>query len=774
MSAEKPDTNTRSSDARSDVIRNTLGLLPMVALSAALTAPAYAQGTDSQSNNLVLDEIRIQGETGGYKRDRVQSNKATAPLLNTPRTVTVIPREVIEEQGATDLTEVLRNTPGITFDAGENGFSTSTNNFKLRGFDGSGNIFIDGARDSGSYSRDIFNIEQVEVVKGPAAENGRGGAGGYVNMATKTPTTRNFINGSADLKFDDYGTEMFKRATVDANQVFGPVALRLNGMIEGGGLMGRDTARARAWGIAPSIAYGLGTDFRATLAYEHLTRRDRPDWGVPGVMAKGMVNHNPVAAQADRDSFFGLKSDFDRIRADSVLAKVEYDINSAVTISNQTRWSQIDHNARYTVPTGYTPATRLVGTQTQFYGREGKSLTNQTNVAANFTTGSVRHSLAAGVEFSHETSNALRFGTANGGDTPIFNPNPNRIAGPNGAPTQNADIRVNTVAAYLYDTIHLTDQLLVSGGLRAERYSVKMGSTVLATGRPATSQNGVDDSYNTLGGSLGLAYKPTPDGTLYVSYALSHTPPNSYLSNPDISRTGDNAFPGFVAGAKPVRIHNYEAGVKWDVINGGLQLGAALFRTEKHRAPITGRDAGETADTLKGYGKQIVQGVELSVAGKVTSAWSVFGGLSVMDSERKHSAYLDQVRRNANPADYGAVLRTSGDELAFTPKLTANLWSTYDLTEQFTVGAGVQYVGKSWLGRPDDANRIIPNGRFGKLPSYFLANAMASYDITENAKIRVNVDNIFNKKYVVSSNWAGSRVALGAARTYTVGANIKF
>ena len=150
---------------KSEAVRNTLGLLPMIALSAALTAPAEAQ-----QNGVVLDEITVLGGAGGngtgtgYKRERLQSKKATAKLADTPKTVTVVPEEVIREQGARNLTEVLRNTPGITFDAGENGFATSTNNFKMRGFDGSGNVFIDGARDSGSYARDTFNLEQVEVV----------------------------------------------------------------------------------------------------------------------------------------------------------------------------------------------------------------------------------------------------------------------------------------------------------------------------------------------------------------------------------------------------------------------------------------------------------------------------------------------------------------------------------------------------------------------------------------------------------------------------------
>src|SRR5690606_475867 len=136
-------------------------------------------------------------------RREPSSPKATAPLLDTPQTISVIPREVFQEQGARNLTDILRNTPGISFNAGENGFGSNTNDFSLRGFSTSGNIFVDGVRDSGNFARDAFNLEQVEVVKGPAADNGRGGAGGYVNLETKTPKAENFVGGSVGVGFED-------------------------------------------------------------------------------------------------------------------------------------------------------------------------------------------------------------------------------------------------------------------------------------------------------------------------------------------------------------------------------------------------------------------------------------------------------------------------------------------------------------------------------------------------------------------------------------------
>lgn len=766
------EANSRSAKSGgSTSVRTTLGLLPMIALSTTLAEPAFAQSTGEAAGTTQLERINVFGGQGSntgasYKADRVTSKKATAPLVDTPQTVTVINQDFIEERAATDLTEVLKNTPGISFNAGENGFATSTNNFQLRGFDSSGSVYEDGFRDSGSFKRDTFNTEAVEVVKGAAADNGRGGPGGYVNMATKTPLLEDFIKAAAGISVSDKGGDPLYRASADVNQRFGEtMAVRLNAMWENGGVMGREIAENSAWGFAPSIAFGLGTDFRAILSYEHYERDDRPDWGVPGATVPGLKTYNPVTAGVGRDTFYGLNSDFDDTKRDAFLALFEYDINDHVTITNQTKLSRTDRTARYTIPTGFT-APSTVTSQTQFYDRRNSFAGNQTNLAAEFETGALKHHLSAGLEFSWEGSDANRYGTVNPGDTDLFVPDPSRDPGAPFNSTQANSIGVKTAAAYVYDTIEFNDRWLLSGGLRAEHYNVRLDDS--------TGSSTFTDSQFTLGGKIGLVYKPTRDGSVYASYGVSHLPPGSYLSNPDISRTGDNAFPGYVPGAKPIYSRNYEVGVKWEFLGGRLAASAAAFRTEKHNVAWTGRDVGETVTTLKGYGQQIVQGIELGIAGDITDRWSVFGGLNINDSWRKHSAYLDDVRRRANPADYGTYTSTNGDKLAFTPAVTASLWTTYQVTEKLTLGGGFQYVGSSYLGRPDDALRVIPNGQFGKLPSYFLVNLMASYDINDKVKLRFNVDNVFDEKYAVATNWNGSRATLGTPRTFRFGTSFNF
>jgi catecholate siderophore receptor len=708
---------------------------------------------------------------GQYNAEYSTSNKITGPLLDTPQTVTVIPGTIIAERGATNLTQALRNTPGITFDAGENGFSTSTNNFKLRGFDTSGSIFVDGVRNSGSFARDMFNVEQVEVVKGAAADNGRGAAAGYINIITKTPTTENFVRGESSLAFDDYGTDPFFRSTVDINQRVGTVAVRMNGMYEDGGVMGRDIAEFNAYGLAPSIAFGLGTDTRAIFSYERLERNDLPDWGVPGATIRGLSTYNPVTAGASRDSFYGLRSDYDDLVSDRVMARFGHDLSASFTLSNQTVWEQTSRDSRYTVPTGIAvgPPVTVIG-QRQFYDRVNELWSNQTNLAGTFIVGGYKHTISTGVEYTNETSGANQFPTQNPGNTSLFDPDPDRYNAPSPSRNGRNDVEIDTIAAYFYDTIQLTRQLELVGGLRVEHYNYEIGSKVYPGGTSGTF-DGLDGSETTLGGKIGLVYKPVQDGTLYASYGTSAVPPGSYLSNPDISRAGDDALPGFAPEADPVTVDNYEVGVKWDWFGGKLATTAAAFRTVKNDVPHKTR----LSDTVF-YEEQVVQGIELGIAGNLTERLKVFGGLLWLDSERTNSAAFNAEACLDRPGDYGndCTQTTNGDELAFTPNFSATLWATYDVTDEFTLGGGVQYTGESWLGRPDDAFRVIKNGVPGKLPDYFLVNLMASYDLTDNVALQFNVDNVFDEDYAISTNWGGSRATLGAPRTYRIGTSFDF
>ena len=763
--------------------------LAIALLAAIATAPLHAAGTaEGDATDKTFDPIEVIGEAP----TRASSPKLTAPLLDTPQTISVIPADVFNAQGAQTLTDVLRNTPGISFNAGENGFSTDNNNFSLRGFDTSGSVFVDGVRDSGNYPRDVFNLEQVEVAKGPAADNGRGGLGGYVNLVTKTPQLGYFARGTASLGTDRSDADNRLRGTIDLNQQIGEhSALRLNVMGTDGGIAGREHAERDAFGIAPSLAFGLGTGTRLVLAAQFMSQSGRPDWGVPGAFIEDTVNFNADAARADHDNFYGLASDYDDNDTTSLLARIEHDFAPGVTLSNQTRWSSTTRDAGYTVPTGYVAASQTVTTQTQFFQRENTGLSNLTNLGASFATGALAHTLSAGLEFSREESESDRFATPNRPATSVFDPDPARAAFAKPTPTQTSRVRIDTVAAYVYDTIEFSERWQLTGGLRAERYEVEIDSR-LANGS-AQGPDGYQVSDTTLGGKLGLVFKPVEHGTLYAAVNLSALPPGNFLSNPDISREGNNTFPGLVGqnneSAKTQRAVSHELGLKWAFLDERLTTTAAIFNTERRSTAFTGKEPGvaSSPEVLRGYGKQVVRGIELGAVGRVTDAWTVFAGAVFLDSEREIGEYLDHARCTATPTDYraGATVANcaaivasgggvDGDELAFTPRRSASLWTTYDFGNGFTLGGGVQYAGDAWAGRPDDADRLIPNGRWGTLPGHTVGNLMAAYAFNDRFTLRLNIDNVTDETYASSGNWAMSRVFLGPPRSFLLSADVRF
>jgi len=747
-----------------------------VTAAAAFGAPAMAEevGADDQAAPITVIGERPRGERSDPRSPTV--------LLDTPQSVQVITSELFQEQGARNLTDILRNTPGITFNAGENGFSTGLANFSLRGFDASGNIFVDGARDSGSFSRDSFNIEQVEVVKGPTGDNGRGAAGGYVNIVTKTPNAEASYRASASYGFDEYNSDDRARVTLDLNQPVSPsAAARLNILWEDGGVPGREIAGRSSFGFAPSIAFGLGGPTRFVLAYQFVEQQDTPDWGVPASLIDGMLRYDSsLDADALRDRYYGLVGDYDDTQSSVALARFERTLSPNLEFSTQVRWSSTERDSVFgailTVPTAGT----TVSGQRQAYYRESDGLTSTTNLSARFSTGALRHNLAVGVEFSNEESHALRFNTP-ASNFDLINPDPYR------APVfpvaqQSSDVAVETAAIYLYDTIDLSPQWQIVGGVRVEDYKISLNSRD-AAGLPISGDD-YEASETLVNARLGLVYKPAEDISLYATAGVSSLPPGNFLSGSDISRTGDNAFPGFSTGlnspdADVQESVNYEIGGKWE-FNDRLLASVALFRTERQNVAISGREYDASVPPvllparIMGYGEQIVQGVELSLSGQITEQWSIFAGALFMESERSHSAALDLARCRANPADYGAANAaacdathaTNGDALAFTPEVSASLWTTYQTTFGLTLGGGVRYVGESYAGRPDDAERMIPNGTYGELPDYFVIDAVVSYALNDNIDLRLNIDNVTDELYAVSTNWPAQRALIGPSRSF--------
>ncbi|HSC79712.1 MAG TPA: TonB-dependent receptor plug domain-containing protein, partial [Chitinolyticbacter sp.] len=313
--------------------------------AATLLALAVPGAAFAAESTLPTVTVSAPAEPAEYKVDRASSPKFTEPLVNTTQTISVIPEQLFKEQGATTLTEALRNSPGVsTFFLGENGNTTTGDAIYMRGFDSSSSIFVDGVRDLGSISRDTFNVSSVEVTKGPAGTDyGRSAPTGAINLVTKRASQEDANAASLAVGKD------YLRATADLNRAFTAVegaALRVNVMGQKDGIEARDEVENNRWGVAGSLAYGLGSPTRAYFDVLHIEQNNVPDGGVPTIGLPGYSSPDPArpfisdAARVNSENFYGTTSDFDDVRADMVTLALEHDLSAQATLRNTTRWGK--------------------------------------------------------------------------------------------------------------------------------------------------------------------------------------------------------------------------------------------------------------------------------------------------------------------------------------------------------------------------------------------------------------------------------------------------
>jgi catecholate siderophore receptor len=753
------------------------------AIGVAITAGSAgqmvfaAEKTDSKaaSNAIALDATAITGEaqdSTSYQVEKASSPKYTAPLVDTPRSVTVIPQQVLKDTGALNMQDALRTVPGITFGAGEGGNPQGDRPF-IRGFDAQGDTYLDGVRDTGSQSREIFAVENIEVSKGPnSAIGGRGAAGGSINLVSKKAHLGNSFDGGFT-----WGSDQTQRYTLDGNYQFSDTAAgRLNLMSHESNVAGRDKVDYDRWGIAPSLAFGLGTDTRVNLDYYHLESNDTPDSGVPytiptgGSAARTKSNPDKPYAGGDHSNFYGLDRDFRKGRTDTATFAIEHDLSDSLTIKNTLRHGSSMQDYILTQPDDSKgnvnngslwrrANTRVSNTETT---------TNQTDLFGNFYVAGFKNSFSTGVEYTREESQKSSYnvntdttprtsavttncnpgliGAASGYNcTSLSNPNPNDPW--NGAISRNyagTDTQANTYALYVFDTLELNEQWLVNMGLRYDHFDTDY-KTYNAAG--TTTSKG-DDTSEFVTGQFGVVYKPAENGSIYASYATSATPPGNTLGegqegNP-LGGTPDRSGNLLSSDMEPETTKNYEIGTKWDLLNDRLSLTADIFRTEKENARVQ-----VDTTSYENAGKTRVQGVELSASGKITDKWQVFAGYAFMDSEQ---------------VDGGPLGRANdGNELPNTPKNSASLWTTYQVTPKLTIGGGAFYV--------DDVYGSVANTTM--VDSYVRYDAMAAYKLTKNVDLQLNVQNLTNETYydkAFSTHFANQ----AAGRTALLSTNFHF
>jgi catecholate siderophore receptor len=730
-------------------------LLAAVSL-ASLMGANVASGQEAGVQLPTIDVTADQG--GGYQATQQSITRLPTALINTPQTVNVVPQQVIKEQRANTMEDALRNVTGITFSAGEGGQQGDSP--YIRGFTARGDIFRDGIRDPGWYTRDLFNIDRVEVYMGPSGfAFGRGSTGGAINNTSKLPTSGQFGEGTVT------GTSVGGyRAEVDANGQRGNVTARIAALYEDVATPTRDNVYTKRWGVAPSVSVPLDDATKATLSYIYQGEESIPDYGFPylppptystttGALTNAGYNGNGTAVtptRLPRNTFLGFTSgpfaDVVDTNTHIVTSKIEREINSGTTLTNTTRYMRVDRFAMPTAPRNLGVAGRLTGAATtplpgypvdsmtiglQHWENQTNNtqLINLTDVVSKFDTGSLNHTAAAGVEVSRETRHQQRdnlcfpaTAATNPPGAPICrttlvnpSPNPSTPVDLGWGPPQGT--LMTNVGAYVSDQIKLNKYFEVMGSLRFDR----LNTTYNDLTQTVVANQHLTSTDSMLGWRYGVVFHPMPNSSLFYASGVSCNPSSELgtLSSGTVS-------------AAPERTNVKEIGAKADVLDARLRLTAAVFRIDKTnmRVPLDPTQTGAAAiQILDGVARS--DGYELGATGKLTNQWQVFVGYTQLWTKLLSTTDLSQL----------------GRQLPNAPPRSFSLWSTYDITPQLTVGGGTTYNSDTFANAQNTEYVL----------SYWKFDAMASYKVDAKSTIQLNIYNI-TKAFYYAQYYAGQAV----------------
>jgi catecholate siderophore receptor len=684
------------------------------------------------------EHLTVWGKSRPLLTARSPNRKYTASLLDTPRSVSVVTQEQMKLVNATSFEEAMRTVPGVSFRGGDAYAIPGGNYPVIRGFGSYSNMFIDGLRDSGVSQREVFDVEEMEVLKGPGSVyGGRGGLGGQINITTKKAQLGNLTSGQLG-----FGTAAYKRGTIDINRQLGSsTAIRLNAMGADGDTAGRAPIGGYKWGVAPSVSFGLGTPTRLTLGYYHLYSSDMPDYSAP----YSKTTHEPL--KIPRHMVLGLKDrDFEHSTTDLGQIILERDLWHDFVFRNTLQWTSTQFDYIATNP--QWQSTSAANQNILLEAKSGKFHTDnfqeQAMVSGTFNTGPIHHSINTGIEVSRErltrneyyvrdsAGNNIRSGgpcsvayncisAASLGSWSPSNPwtGSYSLGEPGIAPLNT---NVTTGSAYAFDTMSmLHDHLLINGGVRFDRF---MTSAV-------QGNLGLSNNQSFINYQAGAVYKPIKPISLYFSYATASNPVGV-----DAGADGQIALSTANNKLAPQNGKNIEVGAKAELFNGRFSITGSLFDGKMTNAQVS-----------DGFGNQInagtqrVRGAEINVAGNITSRWEVFGGWTYLDS-----TVLDGGPTHANV----------GKRFPYTPGNSVAVWSTYKILPQFKAGGGLTYMSKRYTS--------VSNSVW--VPEYVRLDMVADYQITRTLDLQANLQNLTNKRYYDRIYTNYSRIAAGRAVTF--------
>ncbi len=768
---------------------------------------ALLLGLPAQAQPVQLGPVTVNDNAANNALNHAPpvSTMPSESLQDTPQAVTVISGEIMKQQATTTLGDALRNVPGITIAIGEGG-TLAGDQFKIRGFDAKDDVYLDGLRDFAAYTRDSFDYEEVQVLKGPSGLMfGRGTTGGAINTVSKTPFLGDKYAGHIEG-----GNGGHVRATADLNyQISDTVAARLNLMLTDTGVVDRDLVHSTRFGIAPSISFGLGTDTVFNLNYIHQQTAARQDYGVVVASPPNSVYAEPVTEfGVPRNTYMGFAADHDKNTADLVTAKLTHNIGDWLTLENDTRAAVYSRDFRYTPTdrcdntsaTNYCnlvlfgvaqpgaaagsadPATALAGT-----GGGGPYHQNSWGVqdtaigTANFHLGQLRNTLIAGLDVSYQRADrtiyaytlpasaqyAYQLGNHSPSRSnigfPLFGFNhqtppgynvilptaANSTGANNGATSATATTVVTStgdatdLALFATDRLWFTDQISLIAGLRADQYRANYASVTVAGAYTQFKSPSFLFSPR-----ASLVFEPDQNQTYYLSWGKGATPiGTSVVGSPNPITSGAQAA------LRPDKSETLEVGAKFSLFDGRLGLSGSLFTVTKSNALQTDPVTGDVL--LQSSQRQRVQGFEGSATGEVLPHLNLTASYT----------YLNPVIVDDPTTPYNI-----GRQITFVPKHAASLWGDYDagevLLKGLSFGGGIVYQSHLFNNYTAPSATAYPLGRIVRIPETVELDAVAAYQFDPVWRVQFNINNLADRLYYSQS--FGNRATPAAGRTFIV------
>lgn len=704
--------------------------LPRHSLSCAIAAATALLASSgavlaADAKKVELAPLKVESQASDYSAPRTRTaTKTDTPLRNVPQAISVVTEKQIRDQSMQGMADVVRYVPGVQMAQGEGHRDAPI----MRGNITTSDFFVDGMRDDVQYLRDLYNVERVEVLKGPSGMIfGRGSSGGLINRVTKQA---NWVDGN-ELGLT-YGSWENRRITADFNQAVNDrFALRLTSLFEDSNSF-RDYGEIERWALNPTASFAVSDATLVEVGYEHFEDDRTVDRGLPSYTKPGAARGKPL--KVNESTFFGSPDDsYSTVEVNALNSRITHEFSNGATLVNQTRYADYDKFYKNVYASSAYKANNTVDLGAYNSATDRTNLINQTDLTLVGDVLGMQHTLLVGGELSRqETENLRETGYFNAAGTLTkvsVTPENSIYTGPvffrqSKSDPSNESV-ADTAALYVQDQIELTSQWEAVLGLRYDHFKIDVDDY---KGFGHAKVSSTDDLFSP---RAGLIYKPLDNLSLYTSYSLSYVP-----------RAGEQlaSLSASNRSLDPEEFTNREIGLKWD-INEHLAATVAVYRLDRTNVAVADPSNPTRSILVDG---QRVKGVELGLTGKLTDAWQVTGGYAYQNTELQDPTF-------------------DGNNIAQVPRDSFSLWNRYDFTQQWGAGLGVIYQTDVFT---TSDNKV-------ELPGYTRVDAAAYYRVSPQLELQLNVENLFDKEYYASAH-NNNNITPGAPLTLGVSANISF